>query len=464
MEAERTLKEADEAVHAAEHKADILRADLERQAKTNAEVETASPAAAAVGPAVEPAVEPRKENQKNSFEAGNSLYDKSSDSPMAFRGRFDEVGEVVRMAEAKVVPLAGEIDIVKDEMTQTETTAAEAKGGGYTDIAEATRSANEESATAGLAALAAAERTAAAETKLRQTNITLRKAKEEADRLRVEVEIAQADGAMVRAAAQEERGSAMGKIAHLEGVILTKERENTRSREVAESKLEELMGTLTRTETNLRVDSREGKTATTTMASTTASAVIPAGRQHDTEMENGPKTTPDLANGVGSTTEERPEPVAASMEATPHAVSTACAPQQQHRATMETELRVAETAVLKATEEVDCLHRELDRVRKMERASAVRRDVAESRTMELKREMDAAEQEHTLFRERVEVRLEVLRTSFEEEELESGVQVRGIRNMPQCVEHRMNGSVLESKMSAVYLRDDSSGSHRSCCS
>lgn len=397
-EIERTIKEADEAVRAAERKADILKVELKRQVNTNAQVGTVSVAAAAVGPAVESAVESSGENRLNSCEAGHLLYDKPSENRTVFYGRFDEACEAVRMAEAKVVNLTDEIDRVNDKMAQIEITAAKARDGASVDIAEAKRCANEESAKAKLAAMAAAERAATAETKFRETKTALREAKKEADHLRVQVERAQAEGAVVRAAAQEERGSATDKISHLEGVIRAKEIENTRSREVVR--------------------------ALPTAASETASAVVTAAGQHGTGTEKCTDTTADLVNGAENATEEVSKPAAASPEATPPAVSITRAGQQQQLAEMEIELRVAETAVVKATEEVDFLRRELDSAREAEMTSAVRRDVAESRIVELETEMEVVEKEHMLYREGVENRLEVLRASFEEEELESGAQVR----------------------------------------
>lgn len=415
-EIERTKKEADEAVRAAERKADTLKADLKRQANTNAQIGTVSVAAAAVGPAVESAVESSETNRRNSCEAGHLLYDKPNENRTVFHGEFDEACEAVRMAEARVVTLTDEIDRVNDKMAQIETTAAKAREGASVDIAEAKRCANEESARAKLAAMAAAERAATAETKFRETKTALREAKKEADRLRVQVERAQAEGEVVRSAAQEERGSATDKIAHLEGVIQAKETENTRSRDVV-------------------------RALPTEVSETAASAVVTAAGQHGMGTKNCTELTVDLANGVENATEDVSEPAAASPEVTPPAVSITRARQQQQLAEMEIELRVAETAVVKATEEVDFLRRELDSARAAEMTSAVRRDAAESRIVELEREMSAVEKEHMVYREGVESRLEVLRASFAEEELESGAQV-GENTCGARLDHKTSAHAL----------------------
>lgn len=375
IEMERVLKHAEDAVRAAEQRADALEADLQEQAlasKTNA---TSLKNATAAEPTGHVNLVGLGLVDALGVDGGSFPRGSISGLPPG----FETASEAVRTAEAKVDTVTAEIDRVNAEASRRVIVATtEARERADVVVAEAKRVADVESTMARLAAVAAAERAETTEATLRRTEAALQGAKEDARRLRGELEYAKANEKIALAAADEEKGAAIGKICQLEGAIQETMREHERSREEAEAHIEALRATL------------------------------------------------GQIDGRGQGVEAGSPGNALSAESAAAAAAAVATATTQRKRLVETEhqLRMAEEAVSEATKEVELLREDLARARGAETTSATRREEAERRVAHLEGVLEAAELKHVLFREGVEGRLEELKTSIEEEERESGAQVR----------------------------------------
>lgn len=298
--------------------------------------------------------------------------------------KLHKAHEAVRTAEATIATVKAELNSTRADATnRVKAAIAKARDSGEAAVTEARRIAAEESFFIKRAASAATERAATTEVTLQRTESTLARAKQEVNRLTLELERAQVDRATVRAETQKDRDVAAYKIAELEGVIKNAESEHKRSQEKATLNLEELAETL-------------------------AIAEKMSLAKHERMVEN--------AEASSATTVS----LAAEVARTKAMAET----QEQVLSRTEQELRVAQAAVLERTNEVEKLKIEVALAREAEAASMARIQAAEGRIVELESELQRAEREHTLFQDGVERRLANLRNSFEEEERESGAQVR----------------------------------------
>lgn len=379
LEKERALNAANEAIRAAEHTADTLKANLERQAAattdTNIDVNSIVAGAESIVEPVKPATPVNPVETENDVKGHTNLCDNNQESVLDLRRRLYNAYEAVQMAEAKVMMATAERDRINAEAVERETSAAaEARQNAMSAAAEIQRVAYKESTSAKLAAVAAGEQASITEATLRRTESALQTAKRDVEQLKDELERAHAAETMLRVAAEEERGVATGQIAHLENVVKDSATEHERSREKADSNIEKLRATL--------------------------------------ELSEGASKAADLSD-----TENATAAPSASANGTPTVAQQLMIPETKD------ELSGAEMVVIAATGKVDFLRGELMRAKEAEATFEGRREAADTRIAELERSLETAEREHVIFRQGAEERLEKLRASVEDEEQESGAQV-----------------------------------------
>lgn len=223
---------------------------------------------------------------------------------------------------------------------------------------------------------AARQTSAAAAERVAEREVALQKARADVSRLQEELGLVQATEAVNRVAVEENKAQVSAKIAQLEDDLREAVVEHQRSRHRAELEIEQLRATL---------ESREEAQRAASAEEATREKLAAAAAEAETE-------------------------VAAKLRR-----------QVEHS---KHELRVAKQAFTDATKEAESLRKELARTVETTATSKTQQNLAETRAAEMEEELKEAQREHVLFREEAEERLRKLKSSFEEENLRNGAQVR----------------------------------------